>query len=265
MKIDENSRDADIVPFAIREWLQGLVTWRHLTILAAVILVFVWIAPFGTYTRLSGFERVVYWTMAIGLNWMLGVIATPLAVSVMRSVGWPQWIGVVVGALVAALPGTGVVLVLEAWLDKPMKMATELAYVYASVALIHMVIGSLGAELVRRRRVFSGAPEVQAAPVSAQFLKRLSPALGDQLVHLRMRDHYVEAHTDLGSELVLMRFSDALKEVSGLEGMRVHRSHWVASSAVARVVREGGRTFVELNNGERVPVSRPYRRAVEGL
>ncbi len=265
MNIDENSRDASSLPFALRERLHGLVTWRHLTTFAAVILVFVWIAPFGTYTRFSGLERFVYWTMAIGLNWTLGVIATPLAVALMRSVGCPQWIGVVVGALMAALPGTGVVLALEAWLDEPMKMATELAYVYASVALIHMVIGYLGAEFARRGSFFPGIAASETAQVSAQFLKRLSPALGDQLLHLRMRDHYVEAHTELGSELVLMRFTDALEEVNRLEGMRVHRSHWVASDAIARVVREGGRTFVELNNGERVPVSRTYRRAVEGL
>ena len=43
---DENSRDAIEMQFAIREWLHQLVTWRHLTILAAVILLFVWIAPF---------------------------------------------------------------------------------------------------------------------------------------------------------------------------------------------------------------------------
>ena len=265
MNNDENSRDAIEMQFAIREWLHQLVTWRHLTILAAVILLFVWIAPFGTYTRLSGLERFLYWTLAIGLNWVFGVLATPLAVSLMRIVRLPQWVGIGAGALVAALPGTGVVLFLEAWLDESLETATELAFVYASVALIHVVIGYVGTELVRRRVHIAGVPPSEVSATSAQFLARLSPALGTRLLHLRMRDHYVEAHTDQGSELVLMRFTDALKELDGIEGMRVHRSHWIAAEAVSRVAREGGRTFVELTNGERVPVSRSYRKVIEGL
>lgn len=308
MNNHENSRDAADMLFAIREWLHQLVSWRHLMILSAVILLFAWIAPFGTYLRLSGLERVLYWALAIGLNWVFGVLATPLAVTLMRAVNWPHWVGIVVGALVAALPGTGVVLLLEAWLDEPLEMATELAFVYASVALIHMVIGYVGTELVRRqignantpppgasptlgpqhpsrsiagaasagisptlaqqhpsRQSIAGAASPRVSATAARFLARLPPRLGNRLLHLRMRDHYVEAHTELGSELVLMRFSDALKELDGLEGMRVHRSHWVATDAVSRVVHEGGRTFLELQNGERVPVSRPYRSAIGHL
>lgn len=265
MNNDENSSDATDMLFAIRQWLHQLVTWRHLAMLAAVVLLFAWLAPFGTYTRLAGLERIVYWTLAIGLNWVFGVIATPLAVTCMQVVHWPRLIGVAIGALVAALPGTGVVLLLEAWFDEPLEMAGELAFVYASVALIHMAIGYVGTELVRKRSSIDGLSPARASPDAVQFLARLSPCLGRRLLHLRMRDHYVEAHTSEGSELVLMRFTDALKELDGLEGMRVHRSHWIAVDAVSRVLREGGRTYVELTNGERVPVSRSYRHAIKNL
>ncbi len=36
-------------------------------------------------------------------------------------------------------------------------------------------------------------------------------------------------HTDRGSDLILMRLSDALTELKGLEGAQTHRSWWVAA------------------------------------
>jgi DNA-binding LytR/AlgR family response regulator len=42
-------------------------------------------------------------------------------------------------------------------------------------------------------------------------------------------DHYLRMHAPCGSARVLMRFRDALDEVSHLPGLRVHRSHWVMS------------------------------------
>ena len=71
------------------------------------------------------------------------------------------------------------------------------------------------------------ASGAEAPPI----LERLPADRRGALLHLQMRDHYVEIHTDRGSELVLMRFGDALMELGGTEGMQVHRSHWIARTA----------------------------------
>jgi DNA-binding LytR/AlgR family response regulator len=74
-----------------------------------------------------------------------------------------------------------------------------------------------------------------------------------------MQDHYVEVHTAAGSELLLLRFRDALREVEDVDGLQVHRSHWVARNAVVGVERRGGgRIVLRLVNGSRVPVSRSF-------
>jgi hypothetical protein len=39
---------------------------------------------------------------------------------------------------------------------------------------------------------------------------------------------------------------------------QVHRSHWVASGQAKRLVREKDRRMIELVDGRRLPVSRPY-------
>ena len=77
-----------------------------------------------------------------------------------------------------------------------------------------------------------------------------------------MQDHYVEVHTEEGSDLLLLRFRDALRELDGLDGAQVHRSHWVARAAVAGVERRSGRIALRLVNGNRVPVSRSFAPAL---
>ncbi|MGB0505553.1 MAG: LytTR family DNA-binding domain-containing protein [Pikeienuella sp.] len=91
-----------------------------------------------------------------------------------------------------------------------------------------------------------------------RLVKRLKPELGQKLLRLSMQDHYVEAFTDKGSQLVLMRFTDALAELDEAKGWRIHRSHWVAEAAITDMRRFDGKTFVVLGEGVELPVSRTY-------
>jgi DNA-binding LytR/AlgR family response regulator len=75
-------------------------------------------------------------------------------------------------------------------------------------------------------------------------------------------DHYLRLHTSKGSELILMRLSDAISELDGLEGAQTHRSWWVAREAVESVKRDGDRVTLQLTGGAEAPVSRPNVRAL---
>lgn len=77
-----------------------------------------------------------------------------------------------------------------------------------------------------------------------------------------MQDHYVEVKTKLGAQLVLMRFSDALEELTDQPGWRIHRSHWVAEDVVADIRREGRKTFIVTTDDSELPVSRTYLSAL---
>ena len=98
----------------------------------------------------------------------------------------------------------------------------------------------------------TGAP----APAPTKLVARLNPRLGADLLALQGEDHYVRVHTALGSELLLMRLSDAIEELGGLAGERVHRSWWVAREAVAGSKINGRRASLTLSNGVEAPVSR---------
>jgi DNA-binding LytR/AlgR family response regulator len=96
-----------------------------------------------------------------------------------------------------------------------------------------------------------------------RFLERIPLHLrGARLIAVQSEDHYLRVHTTSGSDLILMRFSDALDELEGLEGAQTHRSWWVAKDAVQRAKRGDGRATLDLEGGITAPVSRRYARAL---
>lgn len=119
------------------------------------------------------------------------------------------------------------------------------------------------------------APEPEAAPAPHSADTSPLPALPEliaeklpvrlrqaRLVAIEAEDHYLRIHTDRGSDLILMRLSDAVAELEGLEGAQVHRSWWVARDAVRHARRADGRATLTLEGGLTVPVSRRYARAL---
>ena len=93
----------------------------------------------------------------------------------------------------------------------------------------------------------------------------LPPAIGTELVLLRMEDHYVRAVTVEGQSLILMRLSDAVTELGDYPGLQVHRSWWVAVEAIRSVDRDGKRLSLVMSDGSHVPVSSSYRSSVNKL
>lgn len=107
----------------------------------------------------------------------------------------------------------------------------------------------------------AAAPANGADPAALRapaFLERLGRDGDRDILVLQAQDHYLRVTTATGSALVLYRFSDAVREMDSHGGIRAHRSYWVARSAVKRLIARGGRHFLLLTNGERVPVSRTY-------
>ncbi len=98
---------------------------------------------------------------------------------------------------------------------------------------------------------------VPSLPPRPRLAERLPPHLRvAELIALEAEDHYVRVHTTAGSDLLLLRFTDAVAELDDLNGARTHRSWWVARSAVRSATRADGRGELTLGNGIVVPVSR---------
>jgi LytTr DNA-binding domain len=130
------------------------------------------------------------------------------------------------------------------------------------------ISGVLFALLFLVRWRMSGAHEA-APPAPAMnpdgLLARAGLACPTALVAIVAEDHYCRVYLrDGASALVHHRFRDALEEVAGLDGLRVHRGAWVADAAVAAASREGRRWLLALADGRRIAVSARYVAAVRG-
>ena len=262
------------VPPALREsWMAVGLHWQLAGVVLAA-LAFALLGPFGTWDRYPLAPRLAYWGLGIGANWLFALTVIPAAIRVCDRLGIPDGVGVAAGSVLAALPGTGAIAFLNGLFGTFHTSPGALGILYLQVLLVHAVLASVAHAFIirplRRRPTATDDPVAlapaaetppPAAPPPAEdspLLAALPRRLGREVIRLRMQDHYVEVHTPLGHELVLMRFRDALQEVAGMDGMQVHRSHWVARRAVATVRQHQGRTELRLRDGALVPVSRSF-------
>lgn len=214
---------------------------------------------FGGGAYLALVPRTAFWALIVGVSLAFGVAARVAIERLWRNAGY------LAASLAASVLSAAVLSLLlpplSRWmLDLPAAAIPSRASVAATVIVLGGGMSFLRHFLLRGAEATAGG--VGARP---KLLGRLPAEIDGALLHLSVSDHYVEVATDRGTGRVLMRFSDAIGEVASVDGLRVHRSHWVARAAVATVERDRGRTFLTLTNGARVPVSRAYEGAVARL
>ncbi|QCO14878.1 LytTR family transcriptional regulator [Azospirillum brasilense] len=247
---------------------------RRLPVLLAAALVLTLLGPFGTFADLTLAQRLAYWCGLIGLGGLAFELLTLAAGHRLRERAG-AWRVMLVGVIlaVAALMTLTVALLERTLRGMDFLRPLGLAELFVYVVLVTLLVSAIPVWLeLRDRGLLAGStpppsPPVPdnapAPPAQPTFLARLPARLGRDLLALEMEDHYVRAHTAEGSDLILMRLRDAIAELAGLDGMQVHRSHWVAAAAVAGVERKpDGKLVLVLRNGLRVPVSRSYATAV---
>ena len=257
----------------IREWFSARLLALQLLAFLVTISLLVFLGPFGTWASLPVSDKLAFWATSVGVNWILAYFAIVITLRALERLTWSLWAGVLLAGLVAALPGTGIVwLVVDRYMDYRPTDLSGLGRLFLQLWVLHLIIGSgalmfIRFFMIRRRAAVESTPpdrtaeEAKNSPATSDppLLARLPAESRAELLHLRMQDHYVEVHTAAGMELLLLRFRDALREVENVNGLRVHRSHWVARAAVVGVERRrGGGLMLHLVNGNEVPVSRSF-------
>lgn len=236
-----------------RDFARGLA-------IAVAVGVFLALSRAFVGESLSLTQRLVYWLplMVVGAVW--GHLCAAL---VRRYIDMDEkpWLTVVALSLVAALPFS---LLVWAWtgpaFGEPVFPLWVLPKFIVPVLTITVALTLINVFVSR------APPETHAAPAGAapaRFLERLPFKLKGATIHaVESEDHYLRVHTDRGSDLVLMRLSDAVAELEGLEGAQVHRSWWVAKEAVLGAKRGDGRATLTIKGGVEAPVSRRYAPAL---
>lgn len=226
--------------------------------LAVCIAAGVFLAMVGALGTLDAplMTRLIFWIPA-----MLGgaAISHFVAIAALRipRAGTNPW---VFGALLAVLisfPITVLIWLHAGWVLGTNVPLDRIHLLFGPVLLISSAMTGIIMLANQPGRV-THAPAPDAAPVRARFLERLPAKLkGAAIYAISAEDHYLRLHTSKGSDLILMRMSDALTELEGLEGAQTHRSWWVARDAVESVRRDGDKVVLVLKGGAEAPVSRP--------
>ena len=243
----------------LREWVIEWVVMIGIGVALAAL------GPFGSFAIGSFGARLAYWVPAALLGYVIFRPTTLTAVLAARRLALPELPAAVLGTLVAAIPGTFAIAWMDGYRGEPGRFEA-LFELYVQVALIGVLV-MLVFLLIGREPESARLPSALASPdvpdlpgpttaLSAPFLDRLPAAWRDRLVALEMEDHYVRAHGPGVSALILLRMGDAEAELANLDGLRIHRSWWVARSAVERVLRDGRNTKLRLSGGIEAPVAR---------
>ena len=192
---------------------------------------------------------------------------------------WPLWLRAMLGCVIAAFPASLLAPSLS-WvagvipfprLDTATRaeffadVLTRLPFIFGAFLVLGTAMWMFFNYDWWYRRL--GAAEqvgmpTEAKPVTApvpDFVRKLPPEKLGPVEALSAEQHYVRVYTSAGDDMVLMRFSDAVDQMEGVPGMRVHRSYWVSEATVTGLTTsDTDALVVETRLGVAFPVSRSY-------
>jgi hypothetical protein len=242
---------------AVREARMAWLFFGLVTTVPGVILAL--LGPFGSFVA-PLWLRLAYWvpTMAIGsvVGWFVTASLDRLSILKQRPLVLLAAKSLVMTAIMA-----GVAWGFGELVFGPGEVAFGAQFVFYVwlITVVMMAITTAMRERAHRISVAAIPVPAVAQPTPQSLRARLPEKLrGAAILALQGEDHYVRVHTDAGSDLVLIRLTDAIEGMGDTPGARTHRSWWVSKAALGSVRRENGRIALVLTNGAEAPVSRGY-------
>ena len=243
-------------------WIGSWAEWRRELAAAALIGAFFGVlGPFGTFLNGPLELRLPYWTLMSVAGLVFYGVGLRIALEWGRRLRQPVWFVLPLAVFLLAIPASVATafIVVSIWPQVGPHVHPGDWYgeaVLLALPLSIVAVWSRGAFPARPWVSTPAATDADGAANEGDFLGRLPPRLGRNLLCLQMEDHYVRAHTDRGSDLVMMPLKAAIAELGGADGLQVHRSWWVARAAVLEPVHRGRSLTLRLSNGIDAPVAR---------
>jgi hypothetical protein len=221
-----------------------ILRWIGITIAAGTLLAV--LGPFGSYLNGGPFKRASYWIAAMLLGLLLYGNAFRTALALAHRGSQLYWPSLICATLLASIAQTLATRTGAFWLWPELAQLDLPWPLWFAQTTTLGLVGMLGMGFILRRPM--SAPQDYSAPLP------YTP-LGTDVLALQMEDHYVRVHRPNGSELILMALGRAMEGVEA-EGLRTHRSWWVAHQAVVRVEGTSRSMRLHLSNGMIAPVAR---------
>ena len=192
------------------------------------------------------------WTGMIVIGAGLAASTLPRLIRFGRRLGLPLGAAAALAIALTAVPIACAAALFSAWAwpREVGKMSPADWYVRTLLVEAFIVAGWTMLEQVRRARANGVAVSLPVA---------------NDVLCLQMEDHYVRIHRPGGSTIELMPMTAAIARYGRPDGLRVHRSWWVAGDAIRMVEQDGRNWRLVLDNGLVVPVARSSIAMVRGL
>ncbi|MFM8939341.1 MAG: LytTR family DNA-binding domain-containing protein [Phenylobacterium sp.] len=200
--------------------------------------------------------RLAYLVPIAVVTGIIGLVGYRVALQL--APGSNRWVRAILGGLLVFVPAGVVVWLTASLLPGEVLRAAQLPGYLGTSLIVSVAMSLLAVAVIPLPRDLSDPAKALPGP-PLRFLERLPVRLrGAEIWAIEAEDHYLRFHTSAGQDLILLRMADAVAELEGQEGMQVHRSWWVARSAIVDARRSDGRATLTLKNGVEAPVSRTY-------
>ena len=243
-------------PSALREWRAHLGNRTVWLACAGVAVVVAMVGPFDTDEVMNLPTRFAYWGVVVPISYAIGAFAG-MVVAPMFSARMPR---PVTTALAAVLAGILIFVFIALLNAAVFGLRVDLSALPQRLLLFIAIAGVISFLIDLLPSSGTASPSAKQAP---PLLDRLPLEKRGRLRALSSEDHYTRIRTAKGEELVLIRLADAIREAAPEPGLQVHRSHWVALSAVTAARRDGDRAILTLEGDTEIPVSRANVAAVK--
>ncbi|MXF79395.1 DNA-binding protein [Brucella melitensis] len=251
--MQENYVTDGLLPFTLRELSTIVRAPRLWGTFLVVVLIFTITGPFGTDLSIPVAVRFFYWLCVQFAGWSTAIVFSVLANVVLERFTRHAFTRMMTGAVIASLP-IGLWISVIDWSFSGRTPTISATLANAAVALPLSALFCILAYLTLHHDLEAIPRNVSDTP--PPLLARLKPDNRGTILRLSAEDHYTRIVTSRGQELILLRFSDAVKEVGDTSGLQIHRSHWVADGHVAELRRTNSGLSLVTGDGTLLPVSR---------
>lgn len=257
----------------VDRWVFVARSPKFYALFIAFIFVGAVFGPFGISDGMTNQERLKLSVVLNIISWSIGILVVVPTRMWLFSKGYSHRKSIIFSSVLAnilILPSF--LWTLETWLGRTVDLAQIFEQFLALAALITVIPLFMAprpaSSLINNESLEELAADEEDSLITEEFplnpiLLKIDPSIRGTLWALVAHDHYVEVVTEFGSELVFMRFGDAVAQCEEGSGIRCHRSSWVSKSGLSGTLRKKNRRLViTLPDGREIHVSRSREKQV---
>jgi LytTr DNA-binding domain-containing protein len=248
--------------------LRNTLWLRYGVAILLTTLLMIWVALNKSTSRSDAPGQILFWASSVTAGWLQMILIARGVRASFAKRDWPGWALMTATALIGAVPLTFEIRWLLETILAPAAGLPPPWLTYLNVSVINMVFCLVQYALIERWSLGDQAQGIsssgdctgpqEAIRPQVSLLTRRPDGLTGEILYLKMEDHYLHVTTPEGRGLVLHRMSDASRDLAAADGLQVHKSWWVARSAVQDIRKINRKRTILALDGTNIPIGRSF-------